>query len=182
MKKLSKSAQVICLAAALLCAFSLCLAEAYTPESVNVMGAFTVNANVPEGYSFRGEYVSSILYFGTLSPKDPAYPSALITIAFDEEANGRSIGDLTEEELSGMIASEKAVLGENVEFSQAETSHGTKLLVFNVLDEEEARFEIYTLYKGYQVGCVILPGEGHTMTREHLDMAVDFLSEVWIDG
>ena len=162
--------------------FSAVAAEApqTNEESINVMGAFTVSAEIPQGYAFEGNYVSDILYYGTLTPENPAYPVGIITIAFDEEADGCSIGDLTEEQVSNMIERETAVLGENVEFSEAETAHGTKLLIFNVLDIEEARFEIYTLYKGYQVGCVILPGQGSMLTEEHLKMAVDFLSEVWI--
>ena len=170
------------LAAALCGLLSAAAAEApeTTEQSVNVMGSFTVSAEIPQGYTFEGNYVSDILYYGTLTPENPAYPVAIVTIAFDEEADGRSIGDLTKEEISGMVAQDTASLGEHVEFSEAETAHGTKLLVYNILDEEEARFEIYTLYKGYQVGCVILPGQGQTMTEELLKMAVDFLSGVWI--
>ncbi len=170
------------LAAALCGLLSAAAAEApeKAEQSVNVMGAFTVSAEIPQGYAFKGNYVSDILYYGTLTPEDPAYPVAIITIAFDEEADGRSIGDLTEEQIFGMVAQDAAALGEHVEFSEAETAHGTKLLVYNILDEEEARFEIYPLYRGYQIGCVLLPGQGQTMTQELLKTAVDFLSNVWI--
>ena len=140
-----------------------------------------------------GQIVSCAFLLIVMKPMSPAFINgktatvlnvlkivAIVTIAFDEEADGRSIGDLTKEEISGMVAQDTASLGEHVEFSEAETAHGTKLLVYNILDEEEARFEIYTLYKGYQVGCVILPGQGQTLTEELLKMAVDFLSGVWI--
>ena len=150
-------------------------------RSIDAMGAFTVKAAIPGGYTFTGSYVSDILYVGQLIPSDRTMSSGLITVAFDEEADGRSIGDLSQDVINAIVQEDIKSLGQQVSFTESATSHGTKLLVYQVKDPEEARFEIYTLYKGYQIRCIIFPGIGQTLNETHLQMAVDFVSEVWIE-
>ncbi len=167
------------------CAFAETATEAKTEIStetkkIDVKGKFTVTAEIPESYDYVGEFVTEELYLGLLNPKKPEYPLGMITVAFDELADGRSIGEMSEDEIRGIISVDESTLGENVEFSERETTHGTRLLCYFVKDPEEMRFEIYTIYKGYQIGCMILPGEGQTLNEDNFKMATDFLSEVWI--
>ena len=155
-------------------------ADMQNVQTIDAMGAFKVSAQIPEGYRFSGTYASDILYVGYLTPQNPALVNGMITIAFDEEADGASIGDLSQEIINAITQQDIRTLGEKVEFSETATSHGTKLLVYHVTDPEEERIEIYTLYMGYQIRCILFPAKGQKLTQQDLKMAVDFVSEVWI--
>ncbi len=157
------------------------VADEQSEVAIDLSGKFFVHAKIPEGYTFDGDMRNGIVFVGHLLPKDGNNPVGLVTVAFDEEANGRSIGDLTEEEVKGLVAMDTSAIGEHVEAGETITSHGTRVLVYKVLDPEEARYEMYTIYKGYQIGMLVLPGGSGELNNAQLDWAIGFLSEVWID-
>ena len=69
----------------------------------------------------------------------------------------------------------------DVEFSEMETSHGTKLLVAKETGEDDDFVDFISLYKGYSVEFVLTNEAGassQTLTDEQVQMCVDFLSDL----
>ena len=151
------------------------------PKAIDVMGNFTITCEIPEGYSYEDEYVSDLVYTGILYPADVTKPLGVIVIAYNEEADGRSLSDLSEEEIQAHIAEEKAQMGQDVIFSDGVTDYGTRILGYLVKDPEENRLEVYTLYMGYEVSFALLPPQGGTVTEEDFEFVRKFISEVWIN-
>ncbi|MBQ7487181.1 MAG: hypothetical protein IJT77_06790 [Clostridia bacterium] len=150
-------------------------------DSTEVTAAFTMFAAVPDGFTLSGEYVSDSLYYGQLIPNNKDWGSGLVIIALDEAAAGRSFTDMTQDVINSLIQDDVSTLGEKVSFTEAVSASGGRILTYQILDPEEARLEAYTLDKGYQIRCVIFPGNGQTLNESHLQAAVAFISGVRIE-
>ena len=89
------------------------------------------------------------------------------------------LNDLTAEEVETLKASFTAL--NEVEFSEMETSHGTKLLVAKETGEDEDFVDFISLYKGYSIEFVLTypaGGANQTLTDDQIQMCVNFLSDL----
>jgi len=156
---------------------SVCLlGMAENTRQVTLEG-FRVKAVVPDGYSYSDRFVSDVLYVGMLRPQDPKKPVASITIAFDENAQGRTLNELSEEEMDGMIAlflqdTPSAVV------TKSESGKGTKILIFDNQTANECTYDVMTLWKGYQIAVRVVPAAGSVLTEEQKTMVLQFLTDI----
>ena len=170
----------------LLLALLLALAPGMPAEEADLMNQFVENFHVhtvvPDGYRYIDSFVSEILYIGYLRPKDMTLPQALITIAYDEEAHGRTVNELSDEEVLRMVDDfMQDTPDATVEYR--ETGEGTRLIVFNTHTKAETRIDIVTLWRGYQIACMIFPGEQSKtkeVTQEDLAGIITFLTQTQI--
>lgn len=171
------------LLAVLTALFLLVTAVAFAENVQQVsMDQIKISAVVPEGYAFSGNYVSDILYVGNLTPSNAAAPSAMITIAYDEEAEGRTLNEFSEAELDSLIT---LFLNDtpNALVTKSQTGKGTNVLIFDTQTESESRYDIMTIWHGYQVALMVLPGENSTaLTDEQKSMIMQFLTDVTIES
>ena len=160
---------------------SVCLlGMAENTRQVTLEG-FRVKAVVPDGYSYSDRFVSDVLYVGMLRPQDPKKPVASITIAFDENAQGRTLNELSEEEMDGMIAlflqdTPAAVV------TKSESGKGTKILIFDNQTANECTYDVMTLWKGYQIAVRVVPAAGSVLTEEQKTMVLQFLTDITIES
>lgn len=147
---------------------------------LNVNGEFTLQCKLPEGYKLDVLMATGSKIVGGVIPEDASKPSMLLTIAYDEMfADKERLNDLTDEEVETLKASFSDL--NEVEFSEMETSHGTKLLVAKETGEDEDFVDFISLYKGYSVEFVLTytaGGENQTLTDDQIQMCVDFLSDL----
>ena len=147
---------------------------------LNVNGRFTLQCKLPEGYKLDVLISTSSRIIGAVLPTDSKKPRMLLTVAYDEMfADRESLNDLTDEEVETLKASFTDL--NDVEFSEMETSHGTKLLVAKETGDDADFVDFISLYKGYSVEFVLshdTEAEDQTLTDEQIKMCVDFLSDL----
>ena len=169
---------IICLAMLLGCVCALAeTAEKQELGTVNVNGAFKLQCAVPEGFLLCIVSQDSTRVSATLTTDDPTKPSVLVTVAFNEQyADIGRLNDVDEETLEIIRSSFSDV--DEVTIEEKETSYGTKLLVVTENPEDGIAFaDIYTIYKGYEIEFVLLPGTAG-ITEENIQMMVDFASNM----
>ena len=176
-----KKAIVWLLCAALLCALAPAVAENAT---VDVNGSFRISCPVMPGYTMSGNWVDSNLYTATLTPEDRTRPELLLTIAYSELSNGRTLNDYSEEEIAGLAAASAADLPD-AQISYDQTGLGTKLIVIRVDSGLDPHVEILTVYRGYELSLfAYIPDEGaenQPLSDEDLAMINDFLTGMTIE-
>ena len=147
---------------------------------LNVNGEFALQCKLPEGYKLDVLMATGSKIVGGVIPEDASKPSMLLTIAYDEMFSDKErLNDLTAEEVETLKASFTAL--NEVEFSEMETSHGTKLLVAKETGEDEDFVDFISLYKGYSIEFVLTypaGGANQTLTDEQIQMCVNFLSDL----
>jgi len=165
--------------AVLLCVIcSLCAAEDVREVSLS---EFKVSAVVPKGYSYVDQFASDILYLGVLEPEDKNRPVGMITIAYDEIAGGKSLDELSEEQISAMVA-EFLKDTPAARVSRTKTEKGTGILILDTETANECCYDIVTLWKGYQIAVRMLPGQNQNrLTQEQKDLVISFLSNITIE-
>lgn len=148
--------------------------------TLNVNGAFTIRCRLPEGYKPDILISTNTRIVGSILPDDTSRPRMLLTVAHDEMFSDKDrLNDLTDEEIETLKASFTDL--NEVEFSEMETSHGTKLLVAKETGTDDDFVDFISLYKGYSVEFVLTnnPGfENQTLTDDQIKMCVDFLSDL----
>ncbi|MBQ9010370.1 MAG: hypothetical protein IJ088_13745 [Clostridia bacterium] len=142
---------------------------------------FRVKAVIPKGYTYSERFVSDILYVGLLQPEDPSKPEASVTIAFDDTAEGKTLNDMSEEEIDRMIA---LFLQDtpSATVTKSETGKGTKLLIFDTNTSNECLYDIITIWHGYQVAMRVIPARGSTLSDEQKQMVNQFLTDIDIES
>ena len=86
------------------------------------------------------------------------------------------LNDLSDEDLAFL---ESTYDEYKVEFTYSETSYGTKLLIAKEVGDDEDFVSIFSIYKGYQVEFIMLPGEGNAaLTDAQIQQCIAFLSEL----
>jgi hypothetical protein len=109
---------------------------------------------------------------------DQNRPQMLMTVAFDEMFAGvERMNDLSAEEIETLKATFTNM--NEVEFSEAETAAGTKLLIARETGSDEDFASIISLYKGYSVEFVLSPNPNaadQNLTDEQIQAGIAFLS------
>ena len=115
-----------------------------------------------------------------LTADDAARPQMMLTIAFDEMYAGvEGLNDLSGEEMASLKQSYTEM--NKVDFSEATTAAGTKLLIAREAGSDEDFISIFSLYKGYAIEFLLSPNPGaasQSLTDAQLQTAVDFLSNL----
>ena len=148
--------------------------------TLNVNGQFMIQGKIPEGYQLQLISSQSSRIIAALTADDTLRPQMMLTIAFDEMYAGvERLNDLSEEEMASLKQSYTEM--NKVDFSEAATAAGTKLLIAQETGSDEDFISIFSLYKGYAIEFLLSPNPGaasQSLTDEQLQTAVDFLSNL----
>lgn len=156
-------------------AMVLCLSFA-AAEEVEVAQAtadFDITMVVPENYNMTEERLNGNLYIN-LAPKDETAASYFISIGYSEEYDGRSISELSDDELeyiSWLITQEF----QNPEATLNVTSGGTLVCTYDETEGESDWAMAVTVYKGYFITVQIERPEYAELSTEDLQLAIDVL-------
>ena len=147
---------------------------------LNVNGEFDLQCKIPDGYKLQVISAGSSRIIATLVPEDASRPQMMLTVAFSETyADVDRMNDLTDEQMESLKATFTTM--NEVEFSNAQTSAGTKLLVARESGNDEDFVSIFSLYKGYTVEFVLSPNPNaanQTLTQGQIMQCIDFLSNL----
>ena len=173
-------ALILCLALALGAAAAVAEEKTYM-GTLNVYRAFTLQCRLPEDYvMITGDGEEP--FMAVISHKDEAEgkPYIVVSIAFDELLSGvERLNDLDDSALALI----EGTFGEEdpVDISYMETAYGTKVMVVRDGSEHPAYVDFYTIYKGYEVEIVLVPGGDpaeHPVTEEQVQMVMSFISDM----
>ena len=140
--------------------------------SLKVGEAFTIQANIPENYTFRTITSTDLNLVGTLSGGEEA-PIVYISIAYNDEYTGvERFNDVNEATVQDIKDSFTDM--DEVAFEDLETAYGTRLL--KVTTSNRTFADIYTIYKGYELEFV-LTAQGEVQDAD-VQMLVDFISDM----
>lgn len=147
---------------------------------LNVNGAFTLQCTIPEGYNLQVISAQSTRIIATLTSDDATKPQMMLTVAFDDMFSGvERMNDMSSEDIDAL---KKTFTDMNdVEFTEAETGKGTKLLVAREVGEDEDFVSIITVYKGYSIEFVLTPNPAsanQTISDEQVQKCIEFLTDL----
>ena len=167
----------MCLILALGCTAALAEGEKTNLGVINVNGAFTLKCALPEGYTVVVADMDGTSLKAQILPEDASKASMFLIVEFDEPyAQVERLNDLSDEELAVIEGTYEEY---KVEFSYGETAYGTKLLIAKEVGDDEDFVSIFSIYKGYDVEFILVPGEGSdTLTDEQIQQCIAFLSEL----
>lgn len=148
--------------------------------TLNVNGQFQLQGKIPEGYTLQVLSAQNTRILATLVAEDEQRPQMMLTIAFDEMfANVDRMNDLSAGELETLKASFTDL--NEVEFTEAETAAGTRLLVAKETGNDEDFVSIISLYKGYSIEFVLYPNPkaaSQVLTDAQIQTGIEFLSNL----
>ncbi len=158
----------------------------------NKDGAFNVSFQMPEGATLVYEDVVDNLYSASISMKDGLgmYLSVsrdMVVADLDEETGLTTFNEengYTDEYLKAMMTEYYADVYDDIETGVKTTAYGTKLAVARLNDPEAPFAYIITYWKGYEIGMTLINTDEkynfYPITDEQINLAVDFLSELWM--
>ena len=148
--------------------------------TLNVNGEFSLQCQIPEGYTMQLINTLGTKINALISPEDTEKPILQLAIAFDELfANVDRMNDLSEDALKGL--EETFTDMNDVEITYKETAYGTKLLIAREVGGDTDFVDILSVYKGYSIEFVMTPNpsaKDPTLTDAQIQMCIDFLSEL----
>ena len=182
-----KKILAILLSLALLLGCSACLAEEkQSYGTIRVNGEFTLKGILAEGYQIIPIEISDDAILIRIVSDDPTRPTMLLSIAYDESySNVDRLNDLDNDALAIL---EKTFTDTDpyAEITYDETAYGTRLLLCRTRSETYDSLDIFSIYKGYFVEFVMIPGEGapvQRLTEEAVKSCIEFLSELdFVEG
>ena len=182
MKKIT--ALLLCLVLLGCCAAFAEATEKETIGSVSVNGNFTIKCRLPEGYGISITDASDSKIEAMITSEDPAKPEIQLTVVFNEEyaPDGvrMSLNDVSEEDMA-LIRESFEEETEVFEYIDAETAHGTKLLIVKGALGDMKYVDFYSIYNSYEIEVIALAGaeaESGDLTDEQIQMIIDFLSDM----
>ena len=148
--------------------------------TLNVNGAFELQCKIPDGYQLQIMSSQKTRIIANLIADDAQKPQMVLTVAFDEQYTGvEKMNDMSDEDIEVLKQSFSAL--SDIEFSEAQTGEGTKLLVAKEKGEDEDYVSILTVYKGYLVEFVLTPNPEaaeQTLTDDQIQKSIDFLTDL----
>ena len=148
--------------------------------TVNVNGDFLLQCKVPEGYTLQTLPARGSQIIASLDPDDVSRPKMVLNITFNEMyADVERMNDLSDEEMDTLKATFTDM--NEVEFSEAYTGAGTKLLIARETGSDEDFVSIFSVYKGYCVEFLLAPNPDaaqQTLTDTQVQTAIDFLTNL----
>lgn len=166
--------KIFALLLSVLMLLGLSLAAAEEVEVEQATADFDITMVVPEGYNMTEERLNGNLYISVV-PRDEAAASYFISIGYSEEYDGRSISELSEDELEH-IASQITTGFQNPERVLNETSGGTLVYTFDETEGESDWGIAVTVYRGYFITVQIERPEYEELSADDLRLAIDLLS------
>lgn len=173
---------LLSLALLLGCAAGLAESEEKTTlGTIKVNGEFTFKGILPEGYKLVPFELSDDALLTRIVSDDPAKPTLILSIAFDETYSGvERLNDLDDDALAIL---EKTFTDTDpyANITYDETAYGTRLIVCRTTGDNYDYLDVLSIYKGYFVELIMSPGKGapeQRLTDEQIASCTLFLSEL----
>ena len=150
--------------------------------SVMVNGAFSIEAKIPDGYTYKvyEADASGASLTALLETEDKNAPQMLISIYLNDSYGPHArLNDLDEDALKAIENSFE--LDNDVTFTYTETAYGTKLLQVTEVGDDPDFVDFYTIYEGYEVEMILgfrPEAENPVLTEEMIKTAIQFLSDM----
>jgi len=160
--------------------------EKQTFGTIRANGEFTLKGILPEGYKIVPFELTDDTILSRILSDDPTAPIMVLSIAFDETyAHVDRMNELDDE---AMAVLEKTFTDTDpvASITYDETAYGTRLLVCRTQTDIYDYLTLLTIYKGYFVEFVMIPGHEaaeQRLTDEEVASCNTFLSELdFIEG
>ena len=161
-------------------------AEKQSFGTIRVNGIFTLKGILPEGYKVIPFEQSDDAILTRILSDDPTRPEMMLSIAYDETySNVERMNDLDDD---AMAILEKTFTDTDpyADITYDETAYGTRLLVCRTQSETYDSLDILSIYKGYFVEFVMVPGkaaDGQKLSDDAIAQCNYFLSELdFVEG
>ena len=167
-----------------------CAALAETTEkenlgTVNVKGAFRIQCTLPEGYSITGMESGDTMISAQIASEDASRPTITLNIVhndscYTEDGKPMRMNDLSGDEVE-LIKEAVMAVSDAVEFQEAETAYGTKVLIAKGNIGSMNFVDVISLYNAYDIDAMVTAGEGdedRMLTDEQVQMVIDFFSNM----
>ena len=145
---------------------------------VTVNGLFEIRGTLPEGYRMSNVMTDDAAITAYFDNEDPAKPYFILVIAYLEEyADVERMNDMSEKDRMQLLGDDPT-LSEKIELM--ETDFGTQVMILRSNDAEDDFACFVSVYKGYEVGINMFPGEAEDrkLTSEQIQLAMKFLSDM----
>ena len=147
---------------------------------LNVNGDFLLQGKIPDGYTLQVISSRDSKLIAALIANDMKKPQMMLTVSLDEQySDVERMNDLSEDEIETLKATFTDM--NEVEFSESETSHGTKLLIAKETGDDEDFVNILSLYKGYLIEFMLTPNPESAekkLTEKQIKKCIEFLSDL----
>ena len=166
---------------------SAAVAETAEKESlgvVSVNGTFSIKCRMIESYRISITDKDDIGLKANITSEDPTKPVIQLSVAFNDSytdnGSGLRLNDISEEDMAEIKESfeEQATV---YDFLEAETAHGTKLLIVKGAVGERNFVDFYSIYNSYEIEVIAYAGaeaENTELTDEQIQTIIDFLSDM----
>ena len=173
------------LSLALLLGCAAGLAEApgdkQTFGTLRVNGEFTLKGLLPEGYQIVPYKQSEDAVICMIQSDDNTRPSLILSIAFDETySDVMPLNDLDDAALA-ILERTFTDIDPYASITYDETAHGTRLLLCRTTTDTYDYLDITSIYQGYFVELVMVPGTGAAeakLTDDQISTCIDLLSDL----
>ena len=149
--------------------------------TISINGAFTLKCGVPEGYKIEPIYSGPEQIITSLTHEDPAKPTMVLSVAFDETyADVDRMNDLDDEALA-LLEKTFTDVDPTVEISYGDTGLGTRLMIAKFTETEQDYIDFLSVYKGYFVEFIMIASEkseDKNLSDEQLQLCIDFLTDL----
>ena len=148
---------------------------------IRANGVFTLKGILPEGYKIVPFEMSDDAILSWITCDDPTRPTMVMSIGFDETyADVERMNDLEVEDLE-VLEKSFTLTDPYANISYEETAYGTRLMICRTVSDYTDYLDIISIYKGYFVEFVMMPGEGvpeQKLTDEEIETCIKFLSDM----
>ena len=150
--------------------------------TISINGAFTLKCGVPEGYKIEPIYSGPEQIITSLVHEDPAKPTMVLSVAFDETyADVDRMNDLDDEALA-LLEKTFTDVDPTVEISYGDTGLGTRLLIARQSGDDVTNYiDFLSIYKGYFIEFIMTAGaseKGRKLSDDELRLCIDFLTDL----
>lgn len=156
------------------------VATAGSLGKLSANGAFDLQCKIPDGYTLQVMTSQTTRIIASLIAEDPQKPQMVLTIIFDETyADVDRMNDMSDEQIEALKGTFTAL--SEIEFSDAQTGEGTRLLIAKESGPDEDYVSILTVYKGYLVEFVLTPNPAaadQTLVDDQIQKCIDFLTDL----
>ena len=152
-----------------------------TIGTISINGAFRLQCDMPEGFKLIPIAADADTVLAIIKSDDKNLPIMQLSLAFDEKYyDVDRLNDLPQEELEALEATYYDEDPE-VNIDYRETGYGTLLLVAHHDTEELDYISFFSIYKGYCVEFVLIPGqeaEDKNLSEQQIESCLYFLTEL----
>lgn len=177
-----KKIVIMALSVMMLLTCAAAFAETAEKQTITMAGAFSISYDkLPEYYTMETVQDDALKFTAVIRSTDETRPAMILNISFSDEWSGiDTLADATEQDMLELQDDFYLVTEMDegdLEFSEAETGMGTKLLIAK--DKYGTLGAVYCIYKSHEIEIDIFPGTaGNPVTENDIQTVIQFLTDI----